>query len=79
MIRISPAFYFNAAYFNAAGCKNWPRAEIFGGVCAGGEVAAGNRPFTMPREWGCKARVKELKRCMAPRPRRHLSVRLSGL
>jgi hypothetical protein len=74
MIRISPAFDFNAAR-----CKDGPQTGIFGRVGASGEAAVGNRPFTMPREWGCKARVKELKRRAVPRPGRHLSVRLSGL
>jgi hypothetical protein len=48
-------------------------------AAGGGGATVGNRPFTMPREWGCKARVKELKRRPVPRPGRHLSVRLSGL
>jgi hypothetical protein len=74
MIRISQAFDSNAAR-----CKDGPQTGFSAGAGAGGAAAVGNRPFTMPREWGCKARVKELKRRPAPRPGRHLSVRLSGL
>jgi len=74
MIRISSAFDSNAA-----ACKHQPHAEIFDGGCAGGEAAAVNRLFTMPREWVCGAQVEELKSCPAPGPGRRLSVRLSGL
>jgi hypothetical protein len=74
MIRISQAFDSNTTG------RKYGRSWIFRvaakrrGGCPGG-----NRPFTMPREWGRKARADELKRRPAPPPAGRLSVRLSGL
>jgi hypothetical protein len=50
MIRISPAFDFNAIVG-----KRGLDAGILDDSCAGGGVAAVNRPFTMPRKWVCDA------------------------
>jgi hypothetical protein len=74
MIRISPAFDFNAVARN-----HGPHTGIFDHAGAGREAAAVNRLFTMPREWVGDAQAKELKSCPAPGPGRRLSVRLSGL
>jgi hypothetical protein len=49
MIRISPAFDFNAERR-----KNGLQTEPIRDDRAGAVAAAGNRPFTMPREWGAK-------------------------
>jgi hypothetical protein len=50
MIRISPAFDFNAERR-----KNGLQPSRSAMIGPGAAAAAGNRPFTMPREWGCKA------------------------
>jgi hypothetical protein len=74
MIRISPAFDFNAV-----ACNHGPHTEMFDRGGAGREGAAVNRLFTMPLEWVGDAQSKELKSCPALGLGRRLSVRLSGL
>jgi hypothetical protein len=74
MIRISPAFDFNAV-----ACNHGPQTEMFDRGGAGREAAAVNRLFTMPREWVGDAQAKELKSCPVPGAGCRFSVRLSGL
>jgi hypothetical protein len=74
MIRISSAFDFNAV-----ACNHGPHTEMFDRGGAGGEAAAVNRLFTMPRDWAGDAQAQEHKSCPVPGPGCRFSVRLSGL
>jgi hypothetical protein len=78
MIRISPAFDFNAERR-----KDGSQTALFGKQRGGGasaaEAAGGNRPFTMTPEWPFQAQGTERKSRLRPPRASPLSVRLSGL